>query len=414
MKKYTKETIFDYLLGNDIKDFDIDELESNPKFMADVVCKDKKAYNLCSYEIKANFEFAKKVIENYKNDIDFVVKVFDNYQNSITPKQLDDDIINEHLFELNIIMRNITKNSNDEIRLPYVLATNISFSWDEIIYEYSKQQYDEETRKKLATGFEYQKSLYGHNKTIMNFIAERYIEQIFFDAMDLEENLHRIYKTYEKYEADGKYKVIVQFISYYDKELASYVAMNAETLSELNKEINRIKNNWNTYNYRLEEQEIEKKEYDKQKYSRIIDRVKNYCDNHDCSFDHYDILAYVGKKFGVLDQLKKYVINNSDIIEIIHMMIDNNEISKEEGYRIIDSTIKEIKEAKENGYSDNVLDSDYPLKDEDIFEKDKPHLNAIIHIFEDELGYKLKDKKNYEVEKINDKVLKFKIRPLNK
>ena len=44
MKTYNKKLIYDYIMGNDIEDFDTDELENNPEFMMEVIkyTKDKK------------------------------------------------------------------------------------------------------------------------------------------------------------------------------------------------------------------------------------------------------------------------------------------------------------------------------------------------------------------------------------
>ena len=50
MLKYSASTVEDYIEGNDIEDFDIDELENDRSFMLDVIkkTKDKNFYNLCS------------------------------------------------------------------------------------------------------------------------------------------------------------------------------------------------------------------------------------------------------------------------------------------------------------------------------------------------------------------------------
>ena len=90
MKKFTKETVFNYLVGNDILDFNIDELENNPEFMAEVVCKDKNSYNLCSDEIKTNIVFIRRILDNYKDDMDFALKVYKEFESIIE----DDENVN--------------------------------------------------------------------------------------------------------------------------------------------------------------------------------------------------------------------------------------------------------------------------------------------------------------------------------
>ena len=41
MLKYSASTVEDYIEGNDIEDFDIDELENDRSFMLDVIKKTK-------------------------------------------------------------------------------------------------------------------------------------------------------------------------------------------------------------------------------------------------------------------------------------------------------------------------------------------------------------------------------------
>ena len=59
MLKYSASTVEDYIEGNDIEDFDIDELENDRSFMLDVIkkTKDKNFYNLCSDDLKHDYEF---------------------------------------------------------------------------------------------------------------------------------------------------------------------------------------------------------------------------------------------------------------------------------------------------------------------------------------------------------------------
>ena len=57
MKKYSRKLLSDYLLGKSIDDYDIDELESNPEFIKEIIdfSNDKSMYNLCDDELKKEF-----------------------------------------------------------------------------------------------------------------------------------------------------------------------------------------------------------------------------------------------------------------------------------------------------------------------------------------------------------------------
>ena len=61
MKKYSRKLLSDYLLGKSIDDYDIDELESNPEFIKEIIdfSNDKSMYNLCDDELKKNFNLMK-------------------------------------------------------------------------------------------------------------------------------------------------------------------------------------------------------------------------------------------------------------------------------------------------------------------------------------------------------------------
>ena len=56
MKFYNKKLVFDYVVGNDLDDYEIDELENTPEFMIEVIkyTQDKKMYNFCSDNVKSN------------------------------------------------------------------------------------------------------------------------------------------------------------------------------------------------------------------------------------------------------------------------------------------------------------------------------------------------------------------------
>ena len=81
MKKYSKKMIDNYILGNEIDGYNITELENDKDFMMLVIgtTNDNKMYNLCSDELKVNYEFVKYLIIKFKNNIDFICEVADYY-----------------------------------------------------------------------------------------------------------------------------------------------------------------------------------------------------------------------------------------------------------------------------------------------------------------------------------------------
>ena len=81
MKKYSRELINRYINSEDITIYDIDELENDKDFMMQVisVSGDNNFYNLCSDNVKCDYEFVKYLIIKFKHKIDFVCEVADYF-----------------------------------------------------------------------------------------------------------------------------------------------------------------------------------------------------------------------------------------------------------------------------------------------------------------------------------------------
>ena len=439
MKKYTKEEVSKYMLGDYIDN--IEELESNPEFMADVVCMDKKAYSLCSKEVKSNFIFVKKVMKKYKDDVEFATELYNLYNDKIEedlPESIESLIksftkiiesdqndmekiyaqlellsqkyylqeltmskeekekefeIRKNLYELNILMRDITKKEELEVREQYVINVDSCFDVD----QYEIRQFKEEgtlveEEEISGLGFNYIQKKYDDSEIITPYVAKRYFAKIFSKdkaGKDLEDKIHQIFRKYEDFENTHKYDLLLAIIFYHDRALAKYIEKNPEILLSLDVELNRIKNNWNKY---IEKKEAIKRYYEGQKYNRIIDRTIEYCEENMCDYDHYDYLGYVSELFGVKNELKRYVIDEKDIINIVHMEVDMGKISEKEGNKIIESNLEDIRKNKYENIDNSVLDNPYGIEEENLSESDKHDIDQIIHIFEEELGYTLEEK----------------------
>ena len=74
---YSIKTIESYIKGEDIKEYTIEELENDSKFMLMVAftTNDKNIYNLCSENVKLDYEFVKMMIKRFKNDLSFVCQI---------------------------------------------------------------------------------------------------------------------------------------------------------------------------------------------------------------------------------------------------------------------------------------------------------------------------------------------------
>ena len=94
--KYDKSIIRKYILGGEIKEFDIDELENDYEFMLQVLneTKDKKMLNLCSKEMLEKPKFILGLIRIFNDDIRFVFKISqDIIENTEAPSIPLDEIM---------------------------------------------------------------------------------------------------------------------------------------------------------------------------------------------------------------------------------------------------------------------------------------------------------------------------------
>ena len=81
MKKYNIETVYNYINGEDIADFTLEELESNTNFMIDVInaSNDKNFYNFTEDNVKTDYRFVKFIINKFKEDENLITVAADTY-----------------------------------------------------------------------------------------------------------------------------------------------------------------------------------------------------------------------------------------------------------------------------------------------------------------------------------------------
>ena len=107
MKKYNRDLISKYINGEEIIDYNIEELEDDKDFMMQVISisNDYNFYNLCSEKVKLDYDFIKYLILKFKNNINFICDVANEYI-----EKTEDDFART---ELALIMRDLTKNNEE-------------------------------------------------------------------------------------------------------------------------------------------------------------------------------------------------------------------------------------------------------------------------------------------------------------
>ena len=86
---FKEQLIKDYINGEDIKEYTLEELENNYDFMLSVIkyTNDKKIYNLCSKNLKNNYGFIKEIIILFKYDFNFINKIAEIFIENNKPKE---------------------------------------------------------------------------------------------------------------------------------------------------------------------------------------------------------------------------------------------------------------------------------------------------------------------------------------
>ena len=230
MKKYSRELINRYINSEDITIYDIDELENDKDFMMQVisVSGDNNFYNLCSDNVKCDYEFVKYLIIKFKHKIDFVCEVADYFLSHVG-KELETT-------EIYTIMFEITK-GNKSLNKKYFLVPLAKYDKEKLIIElYKRSEEDKEILEYFGMGFCYIYAEYKGYEETLNYFAKRMINDIIHENnKSLEDMLHKQFKTKDEVSRTKLNSFYISFIEKYDSSLASYTCVHLNILDEVNK-----------------------------------------------------------------------------------------------------------------------------------------------------------------------------------
>lgn len=277
MSKYDKKVVFNYVMGNDIKKYNIDDLENDWEFMKEVFeyTKDKKIYDLCDEKLQSNLDLIKYLIDKFKDDKKFILQISSNFLNK------SQDNLNK--LEIQIILEDIYK--DDEIfknKFSNKIDIEMFYTFERTDYELALEQTDDDLKKFLQSGFYYFFEEYKDRQLIIDFIAKKMINEIFdFRNNDLEELIHSIYKDKRQFDKTTSTKFIIDYISDQDYALANYLSVHIGLIEELKKSVDRIFRNFEHYN--------------KNKYDDVIDGIRDHIEDYSKENNYYDDILL--KKF---------------------------------------------------------------------------------------------------------------------
>ena len=282
----------DYISGNDIEEYDIDELESDKSFMISVFdfSNDENIYNLCSDNLKKDYEFVKYIVFKFKDDINFITTVADYF--------LKNTNLNLERIELGIIMKNLTVSNKDE-NIKYKMLSEVAYLGKRMEIEKAKLNLnDDNISNEMGMGFLLIYDLYNSSQIILDYYATKMIEDIIEENnIDLEGLLHSKFKLADQINKQGLNNYMINFIGLYDQTLSSYLCTHLNLLSDFKNKIIKIQNNWDKY-IAIKEEE---------KYNYMFEKVHEYVKTNPYSvLPEMSLIYYIGNKLGVLDKIKQY------------------------------------------------------------------------------------------------------------
>lgn len=299
---YDLKLVYDYIWGNDIEGYSIDELENNPDFMLLVLekSKDKRMYDLCSESVKSNYLFVKGVIDLFTDDLDFLSGVVNNYFDTLTDAEKEQGTT---YAELNILMSNL-----------YGRVVNEFTIGAAGFYEFERQRakacinaFEDLTMKEESKeGFIITAVEYEDNPIIVDFVARRMINSALYNGRfdNLEYLIHYRFKSISDLENYGELRFLQDCISSYDCSLSTYVFDQSKSemfdtfLGQALKEVSSIKYRWPIYMNRVNSWRINVFQYDMNRYMLENDYFGN--------LSYQDVASYVAHKLKVEEVFKKY------------------------------------------------------------------------------------------------------------
>ena len=311
MEKYSDDLVRAYVYGDDLENFDIDELENDAKFMIEVLkfTKDKKMYEFCSDLVKRNKELVSYIIDNFSDDIDFCKKVVQRYM-----YHLEDIAINENkniLPDKAAIAIKMVKNiKNDLDNEEYTRILKSIYSSLRVKIELEKRSADYNAQEdNLGYGFEYFKGIFGSQEEALKHFAIMITADILNEHKEQFEGLlHAYYPTYES--VNDPQGEALRIIEGYDINLANYLCDNPGVLNKGTSAIlASIKQKWN-----LNELNIERKQYD-ELLSRIHGLVLN---TNDAIFNEESLLAHFGIKYNIIEKISLYDGLSVQFLELLN------------------------------------------------------------------------------------------------
>ena len=236
------------------------------------------------------YEYLRKLLKEYNKN-----------NQSVKEYLMSDALSTAERLEYSLILENLT--GDTDFQTIYETIYDVI----RVKIEYTKQK--KNITKEIGLGFKYIFDEYSNSKIILSFMATKMIEKI-LNEDDFELELHLNFKSAEQIRKIGINKLLINYISNYDKMLSSYLTSNISLFEDAKLELNKILNRWVDYENKKE----------KIKYNKMIEQVENYLSSVDTIFTPADVMYYIANKLGIIEKLAKY----DNISQLVYQSILEN------------------------------------------------------------------------------------------
>ena len=314
---YSKKLIYDYFIGNDIEKETLEKIESDNSFLFEVLktSHDITYYSYLDISYRRSYDVIKYMLLNFKDKLDVYQSDVDYLLDSLDVESLE-------YKEIIVLIAAIDKDSFNDYKI-----SRAGFYVTDKVEVGAVQNSDKELEELIGLGFEVVLSKYEDKPLILDYYALCFLYEIFYQDKNFEEIVHKNIKDKEKLIKIGNIKYLLDYIGSLDYYLKEYLESHIYLLDKLSKDLNLVKNNWDNYINRINEQRV----------SIVYQEVDKFMEEYRGKFyfEPYSVLYKI---------IRKYHLENVFELEeeLEEFDLKDNEYLKQKFTSDMDKLIKEL------------------------------------------------------------------------
>ena len=298
---YSKKLIYDYIIGNDIDN--LEELESDNNFLFDVLklSHDISYYSYLDISYRRSYDVIKYMLLNFKDNLDVYQEDADYLLDSL-------DVESMEYKEIIVLIADLDKDEFNDYKIP-----RAGFYASDKVEIGAIQNSDKELEKIIGLGFEVVLSKYENNPIVLDYYALCFLYEMFYKDKNFEELIHKNIRDKEKLNKIGNIKYLLNYIGSLDFYLKEYLEGHLYLLDNLDKDLDLVKNNWDNYINRVNQQRV----------AIVYQVVDKFAEEYRGKF-YFDIYAVLDKiirkyhlenVFGLEEVLEEFDLKDSEYLK---------------------------------------------------------------------------------------------------